>query len=118
MAQAASSEAPLSVVPGGVRVAIRLTPRGRADRIEEIARLADGAAVVKVSVRAPPAEGRANAALLQLLAREWGLAPRDLAIASGLKNRNKSVHVAGNPAALLQRLGAALAALPGPRPGP
>lgn len=95
-----------------MRVAIRLTPRGRADRVEGIAHLSDGAAVLKVSVTAPPADGRANDALLQLLAREWGVPRRDLAIVGGLKGRSKTVRVAGKPADLLERLGAALAALP------
>ena len=69
-------------------------------------------AVLKVSVTAPPAEGRANDALLQLLARQWELPRRDLAIVGGQKSRSKIVHIAGEPASLLQRLGAALAALP------
>ena len=93
-------------------MAVRLTPRGRADRIDGIARLADGTPVLKASVAAPPEDGRANEALLRLLAAEWGLARRDLAIVAGARSRNKSVHVAGDPAALLARLGAALAALP------
>lgn len=97
-----------------MRVAIRLTPRGRADRVERVVRGADGIAAVKVSVTAPPADGRANDALLQLLAKQWGVARRDVALVSGPKNRNKIVHVAGDPAALLQRLRPLLAALPGP----
>jgi hypothetical protein len=103
----------LRAVANGVRVAVRLTPRGRADRLLGIARLADGSPVLKVSVTAPPAEGRANDALLQLLAREWGVPRRDLAIVGGLKSRSKTVRVDGEPALLLKQLGAALAALPG-----
>jgi uncharacterized protein len=91
-----------------VRVAVRLTPRARADRLEGTAQLADGAAVLKVSVTAPPSEDRANDALLQLLAKEWDLPRRDLAIVGGRKNRNKIVRVAGEPAALMQRLAAAI----------
>ena len=102
---------PLAATADGVRVAIRLTPRGRADRLLGIAHLSDGAAVLKVSVTAPPAEGRANDALLQLLAREWGVPRRDLAIVGGLKSRSKTVRVAGDPSLLVQRLCAALAAL-------
>jgi uncharacterized protein YggU (UPF0235/DUF167 family) len=105
------SELPLSAAPDGVRVAVRLTPRGRADRLEGIARLADGAPVLKASVTAPPVDRRANDALLRLLAKEWELSHRDLAIVGGLKSRNKLVHVAGDPAVLLRRLSAALAAL-------
>jgi uncharacterized protein YggU (UPF0235/DUF167 family) len=107
-----SGALPLAAASGGVRVAVRLTPRGRADRIDGVARLADGTPVLKASVGAPPQDGRANEALLRLLAAEWGLARRDLAIAAGARSRNKSVHVAGDPAALLARLGAALGGLP------
>ncbi len=103
---------PLAAAVDGVSVAVRLTPRGRADRIEGVVHLADGTPVLKASVGAPPEDGRANEALLRLLATEWGLARRDLTVVAGLKSRNKSVHVAGDPAALLARLGAAIAALP------
>ena len=106
------SDLPLTAAAGGVRIAVRLTPRARGDRIEGVARLADGAAVLKLSVSAPPAEDRANEALLRLLARELRLPRRDLALVGGRRSRSKSVHVAGDPAALLARLGAVLAGLP------
>jgi uncharacterized protein len=95
-----------------VRVAVRLTPRAGADRIEGIAAPRDGGSVLKVSVTAPPAGNRANEALIALLAKEWRVPRRDIAIAVGSKSRNKLVHIAGEPRALLQRLAAALAALP------
>ena len=106
-----SNDTPLRAATDGVRVAIRLTPRGRANRLDGIAHLSDGAAVLKVSVTAPPADGRANDALLQLLAREWSVPRRDLAIVGGLKSRSKTVRVAGETSLLLLRLGAALAVL-------
>src|SRR5579863_10108142 len=93
----------ISVAADGVRVAVRLTPRARADRIEGISCLADGVAVLRVSVRAPPVDGRANDALVQLLATQWGLQRRDLAIVGGLKSRTKIVRIAGEPAGLLNR---------------
>jgi uncharacterized protein YggU (UPF0235/DUF167 family) len=93
-------------------VAIRLTPRARADRLDGIVRAADGAPLLKASFTAPPAEGRANDALLGLLAKNWGVPRRDLAIVGGGKSRNKTVQVAGDPAELLQRLGAFLPTLP------
>jgi uncharacterized protein (TIGR00251 family) len=102
---------PLRAAVDGVRVAVRLTPRARTDRLDGVAHLADGTPVLKVSVTAPPAEGRANDALLRLLAAEWGLPPRDLAVVGGKKSRAKIVRVAGEPSFLLKRLGAALAGL-------
>jgi uncharacterized protein (TIGR00251 family) len=103
---------PLTAAAGGVRISVRLTPRARADRLEGIARLADGAAVLQVSVTAPPVDSRANDALLRLLATGLGLPRRDLVIVGGQKSRNKVVRVAGDPALLLQRLSTALVALP------
>jgi uncharacterized protein len=105
---------PVRATADGVRLAIRLTPRARANRIDGVARLADGAAVLKVSVTAPPAEGRANDALLHLLAKEWNVPRRDLAIVGGAKSRTKIVGVAGDALVLLRRLGAALASLANP----
>lgn len=96
----------------GVRVAVRLTPRAGADRLVGVTHLADGAAVLKVAVTAPPADGRANEALLRLLAKEWAVPQRDLAIVGGSKSRSKIVRIAGEPTLLLKRLGDALAALP------
>jgi uncharacterized protein YggU (UPF0235/DUF167 family) len=93
-----------------VRIAIRLTPRARADCLHGVARLADGALVLRVSVTAPPAEGQANDALLRLLAGKLGVAWRDLAIVGGVKSRNKIVAVAGDPPLLRARLANVLAA--------
>ena len=86
-----------------MRVAIRLSPRARAERIDGIA---EGR--LRIAVTAPPAENRANDALLRLLAREWRLPLRDLSIAAGGKSRNKIVHVAGDAAALIARLATTL----------
>jgi hypothetical protein len=89
-----------------VRVAVRLTPRARNERIEGIA---NGA--VKVSVTAPPAENQANEALLRFLSREWRVPRRDLSIAAGAKSRDKVVHIAGEPVALMARLAGVMAQL-------
>jgi uncharacterized protein len=109
---ASSTDTPLTATADGVCIAVRLTPRARADRIDGIAHLADGAALLKVTVTAPPADGRANDALLLLLAKEWRVPRRELTIVGGQKSRNKVVHIAGDPPVLLKRLGDALAALP------
>jgi uncharacterized protein len=91
-----------------VRVAVRLSPRARADRIDGIV---DGR--LKISVTAPPAENQANDGLLRLLSREWRLPRRDLSIVVGGKSRNKLVHIAGDPSELLHRLSEFIATLAG-----
>ena len=95
-----------------MRVAVRLSPRARADRIEGVTQAADGTAVLKVSVAAPPVEDRANEALLRLLAKECAVPRRDLRLVVGHKNRNKLVHINGDPKILMPRLAAVFAGLP------
>jgi len=65
-------------------------------------------------VTAPPQHGRANEALLQLLARAWRLPRRNLSIVAGAVSRHKTVHIARDPQLLLERLAVQIAALPGP----
>jgi uncharacterized protein (TIGR00251 family) len=107
------SDGPITPTRDGLRVAIRLMPRARADRLVGIVAAAEGEHAIKASVTAPPQGGRANVALLQLLARAWGLRRGELSIVAGAASRNKTVHVAGDPPHLLARLAGAIAGLPG-----
>jgi uncharacterized protein (TIGR00251 family) len=95
-------------------MAIRLSPRAKCDRLLGIAAAPDGGRTLKVSVAAPAQDGRANEALLQLLARTWRLPRRDLSIAAGATSRNKIVRVAGDPHELIAKLSGELATLAGP----
>ena len=80
-------------------VAVRLTPRGGADLIDGVA---DG--MLRARVRAPAVDGAANEALLELLARELGIAPSRLSIVRGATERRKVVRVEGlDPERLLER---------------
>ena len=69
--------------------------------------------MVKASVAAPAQGGRANEALLQLLARVWRLPRGDLSIVAGIASRNKTVCVAGDPHQLIAKLSGEIATLPG-----
>ena len=62
------------------------------------------AAAGGVRVPAPARDGKANVALLKLLAKEWGLARSTLRIAAGEHDRRKSIHLAGDPPLLLEKL--------------
>ena len=81
----------------GLALDVRLTPRGGRDAIEGVERRADGRVVLKARVRAAPFEGQANHALCRLVARELGLAPRQVAIAAGESARIKRLRIAGDP---------------------
>jgi uncharacterized protein len=101
------------VAGDGLWVAIRLSPRARADRLVAVAAAAGGGHVLKAAVTAPPEAGRANEALLQLLARIWRLPRRDLSIIAGSTSRNKTVRVAGDPQHLVEKVAPEIARLPG-----
>ena len=58
-------------VTNGVRVAVRLTPKAASKRIEDVVSDAQGFGVLRVAVTAAAARGRANRALINLLAKEW-----------------------------------------------
>ena len=51
--------------------------------------------VLRVRVKAPPIEGRANAALLKLLAGILGVPPSNIAIVRGARTRRKLLEVEG-----------------------
>ena len=100
---------PFSASATGVRVAVHLTPRAaRAGIGGTIA--APGGPALRVQVTAPPDKGRANDALIALLAKEWHIAPGRLSIATGVKSRHKSIAVDDDPAARLAALRAWLKA--------
>jgi uncharacterized protein YggU (UPF0235/DUF167 family) len=59
---------------------------------------------LKVAVTVPPAEGKANAAVVALLAESWRLPKSAFAIVKGGTARNKTVSVAGEPAMVAARI--------------
>ena len=87
-----------------MKVSVRLTPRGRADKIAGLAADAEGKPVLKVTVTAPPEKGRANAALVGVLAKAWRLPKTSLTVTSGAASRNKTVAVAGDDKTLMRVL--------------
>ncbi len=100
---------PFAAAPGGVRLAVRLQPKASAERIQGLVEEADGRVALKVAVTAPPEAGKANAALLALLARVLRVKRRDLSLELGAADRRKLVLVAGDPAVLVAAMEEALA---------
>ena len=98
------SDPPWRIDAGGLCVVVRLTPRGGRDAVEGIEQLADGRRVLKVRVRAAASEGEANTALVRLLAKTLGVAPRDVTLVAGASARIKRVKVDGAGASLAATL--------------
>lgn len=89
---------------GGLAVTVRLTPRGGRDALEGVAQLSDGRRVVAARVRAAPESGSANAALVELVAAALKVRKSDVDLVSGSTSRLKTLHIAGDAAALAAAL--------------
>jgi uncharacterized protein len=63
---------------------------------------ADGS--LKAAVTAPPEDGKANAAVIALLAEQWRLPKSSFDVIKGQTARAKTVRVAGEPAAIVERV--------------
>lgn len=94
----------------GVILPVRLTPKSSRD---EIAGVEDFGreTVLNARVRALPEDGRANAALEELVAKWLGVPPSSVNVAQGGKSRLKQIAVNGDAAELSARIAKRLTAL-------
>ncbi len=67
-----------------------VTPRSSVDRVGP---LVDGS--LRVRVTRPPADGEANRAVVQLVARALGVAPSRVTVATGSRGRRKRLRIEG-----------------------
>ncbi|MDE1937718.1 MAG: DUF167 domain-containing protein [Alphaproteobacteria bacterium] len=89
---------------GGVSLALRLTPKGGRDVVEGWINGADGMAYLKARVRAVPEDGKANKALIKLLADVLSVPKSAIRISAGGTARLKRVEIAGPAGTLASRL--------------
>ena len=90
---------------GGVVLRLRVVPRASRNAIAGTMQNA-----LKVRLQAPPVDGKANKALVKLLAKTLDVPARDIRITAGETGRNKQVCVAGVSAAyVMERIGRAMA---------
>jgi uncharacterized protein (TIGR00251 family) len=95
---------PINDTAAGATFAVRVHPRARKNAITGV--LGDA---LKLSLTAPPAEGRANDACIEFLAEVLRLPRSSVTIAAGHSSRNKVVRISGfSASAVAERLAAAL----------
>ena len=85
-------------------LSIRLTPKASRERIGGIFADAQGARWLQASVTAPPDKGRANAALIALLARTLRVPASSIFLETGDVSRLKRLRLAGCAPATENRL--------------
>jgi uncharacterized protein (TIGR00251 family) len=88
--------------PEGLTLHLRVTPNAGIDRIEGFGSRDDGSSVLRVRVRAAPDKGKANAAMIALLAKALGVPKSAVTLVSGETARHKTVRVVGDVTALAE----------------
>ena len=76
----------------GDTVEVRVTPRASSSRVD-VGRGPDGGIEVRVRVTSAPERGKANREVVELLARELGVAPTSLEIIRGAGSRRKTIRI-------------------------
>ncbi len=89
---------------GGIELHVRLTPKSSREALDGPEIRDDGACVLKARVRAVPEDGKANAALIALLAKQLKIPASRISLASGATARQKTFSIDGDPKALAERL--------------
>ena len=84
---------------GAVRFAVRVQPRASRTGVDGL----HGGAL-RVRVNAPPVDGAANAAVVEVLAEALGVARRSVRVVAGGSSRSKVVEVAGVAASRVRDL--------------
>ena len=90
-------------VAGGIRMLVRVTPRGGRDAVEGIGADAGEHPHLKLRVAAAPVDGDANDAVEKLLAKWLGVPKTMVEVVGGQTTRLKTVMIEGDPVRLLHR---------------
>lgn len=81
---------PSATTRPGLTLKIKVEPRS--SKSEVVGPYGDA---LKVKLNSPPVEGKANKELIEVLAREFGIAKKDVEIISGQASKNKTVRLIG-----------------------
>lgn len=73
-------------------ISVRVTPNASSNRVK-IEEMPDGSTLYRVYVTVTPEEGKANAAVLKLLAKNLGLPKSALVIVRGELSQNKVIKI-------------------------
>ncbi|MEA1013604.1 DUF167 domain-containing protein [Sphingosinicella sp. LY1275] len=101
---------PFAIEDGGVRLAVRLTPRAKRDAIGGVSEDAEGRPVLVLRLAAPPVDGAANKALIAFLAKALAIPKSSITIRSGETARQKMLFLVGDGEAIARKLAALVTA--------
>ncbi|MBY3387787.1 DUF167 domain-containing protein [Rhizobium laguerreae] len=95
---------PWSLFDDHLRLAVRLTPNGGRDAIDGIEADGEGEAFLKARVAAVPEKGKANKALILLIAKSLRIPKSSVSLVSGETARKKILRIDGDPKELVKKL--------------
>ncbi|HMN71166.1 MAG TPA: DUF167 family protein [Rhodoblastus sp.] len=98
------ADVPWRATADGLTLVVRLTPRGGHDAIDGVETMSDGKSVLKARVRAVPEDGKANAALTELIAKALRVPRSAVVLAAGHTSRVKTLEISGDGAELAAAL--------------
>ena len=87
------------IEPDGLVVSLRVSPKASRSAILG-PQQSDTGQVLKVAVTAPPDKGKANEAVIALIAKAFGIAKCDVTLISGAADRRKVLRLHGDPQTL------------------
>ncbi len=87
-----------------MRVLVRVTPKASRIEVSGTELGADGRTYLKVRVTTASENGKANRAVIKLLAKLWGAAPREVTLISGATARLKALVISGDATSQLRHL--------------
>ncbi len=91
-------------VEAGLELFLRVTPNSGGDVIDGVELRDDGRAVLRVRVSAVPDKGKANAAVVALIAKAIGVPKSAVQLVSGETARLKTLQIEGDVEALGARI--------------
>ncbi|NRP88801.1 hypothetical protein GFPCMMHI_04724 [Ensifer adhaerens] len=95
---------PWQVSSDHLRLSVRLTPNGGRDAIDGVENGSEGECYLKARVSVAPEKGKANKALIALIAKSIGIPKSALSLVSGETARKKILRIEGEPEDLIERL--------------
>ncbi|MSO71509.1 MAG: DUF167 domain-containing protein [Alphaproteobacteria bacterium] len=95
----------IQATAGGLQLRVRVNPRAGRDRVLGVIELPSGPAL-KIAVAAPAAEGQANVAVMEFLAKGRGVPKTKISIASSAFGRLKLLQIEGDMEELAAKLDA------------
>jgi uncharacterized protein (TIGR00251 family) len=94
--QFALAETPFKVVPEGLEVQICVIPNASRVSIGDVVADAQGNGALELAVTAVPEKGKANTAVIKLLAKSWRLRKTDCQVIRGQTERYKTLFILGD----------------------